>query len=115
MHFKSLIFSLLILSTPSLALTVPFQSVQVGVGETIVANYAFGTNAIIFCYSDQFENIGATGTITWPYNGRTMSGTIPITLVTNINYQGQLADGAGEITIQNAMSTSSTISCQFAF
>lgn len=112
-----LLFALLFIMQNTFAqnTSVPFENVIVGVNGTINANYSFGPNAIIFCYSDQSQNVTGTANITWPYKGKTQSGTLPITLVTNTNFQGQLADNSGSIHIQNTLPESSNINCVFAY
>lgn len=122
MYLKAHIINLLIsasflISTPAAAanVTVPFQNEIVDVNQTITADYSFGTNSMIFCYSNESINSGGTGNITWSFNGQIKNGTLPITLVNNTNFQGELADGSGTLTIQNTLSTSSIINCVYGF
>ncbi len=96
-------------------LTVPFQNEVVDVNGTIMVNYSFGTNSMIFCYSNESVNSGGTGNISWNNNGQSENGTLPITLVNDANFQGQLADGSGTLTIQNTLSTPSVINCVYGF
>lgn len=106
---------LCVLCTHANALTVPFQNIEVASGASITANYEFGPFVMIFCYANQSQNVGTTGTIAWTQNGNFVYGTIPITLVTNSNFTGQPADPAGTIIIQNTLPTTSILNCEFAF
>lgn len=91
---------------------VPFQNLNLGPNCSVQANYSFGANSIIFCYSNSLQS---TGTVAWTYKRRPASGTLPINLVTNSNFEGSLADPSGMLTILNNLPTTSIISCQFAY
>lgn len=92
--------------------TVPFQIV-LGPNETILASYAFGTNAIIFCNANNSpSNID---TIYWTYNGVSFNAPMPIFLKVNPIYSGEFADPTGTLTILNTQGAAQTVECLFGF
>ena len=118
-YIKPSIISLVLffssIASANIITTIPFQNIAVNTNDTITASFAFGPNSLLFCYSDQFQDTGITGNIAWPFQGNMQSSTIPITLATNANFQGQPIDSVGTIVIQNTLSTTSVISCIFAY
>ena len=92
--------------------TVPFDNLILNPNCFVQATYSFGNNAIIFCYTNLTQNAGQ---IAWPYNGTIQSGSLPIFLKTNPNFEGSFADPNGQIVIENDQPTPLLISCDFGF
>jgi hypothetical protein len=111
---KKLIYAILAaaLMNNAIAYTVPFDNVQLNPNATLSANYSFGSNAIIFCYT---PSLATTGVITWPYQSVIESGSLPMPLTNNPNATGQLANSNGTITIKNTLTSAIVVSCDFAF
>jgi hypothetical protein len=94
------------------SLTVPFSNVTLSAHQTLSVNYSFGPYPIIFCYAN---NMPSASTLIWPYKGNLYSAQLPVSLITNNRYQGQFADAAGSMTIQNNQATPLVVSCVYAF
>jgi hypothetical protein len=92
--------------------SVPFQNVVLNQGATLISGYSFGPYSVIFCYTNGSQT---TGNIVWPYHGKRKNGSLPISLVTNGNFQGEFADPNGTIIIQNTAGTPVVVSCQYGF
>jgi hypothetical protein len=105
------LMAVFLFSAQTMAYTVPFDNVLLNPNTTISANYSFGSNAIIFCYTPDLATLGV---ITWPYKGATQSGSLPMPLTTSTQYSGQLADSNGTITIRNTLNSQIVVSCDFA-
>jgi hypothetical protein len=91
---------------------VPFQNVNLNPNCTITANYSFGPHAIVFCYTTDLPN---QDKITWPYNGAFYSYTLPVSLKTNSQFEGQFADPEGFVIIQNTNNVSFQANCLFGY
>jgi hypothetical protein len=91
---------------------VPFNNVALNPNNSLTAGYSFGNNKIIFCYT---PDLATTGVITWPYKGVIKSGSLPMSLTTDSNVTGQLADANGTITIRNNQNATILVSCDLAF
>lgn len=96
----------------SMTLSVPFSNIVLGANKSISASYSFGQYPMIFCFTN---NMSSVSTLVWPFRGRMYSGQMPVTLITNGNYQGQFADANGTVTVQNNQSSPMVVSCNYAF
>lgn len=113
--FRLMMISLMIFDSgyvQAASYVVPFNNIVLNPNNTLSAAYSFGNNKIIFCYT---PDLATTGIITWPYKGVTKSGSLPMSLTTESNVTGQLADANGNITIHNTQNTTIVVSCDFAF
>lgn len=91
-------------------LTVPFQNFLLGVNGTIEATFDFGPHPFIFCFENNLQTVGI---VTWPFKGVINRSTLPITLVTNGNFDGQFSDPTGTITVTNNTAITLVVSCIF--
>lgn len=91
---------------------VPFLNLVLNPNCIVSANYTFGINGIIFCYTNTLQTVDI---ITWPFQGRLYSGSLPIFLKTNSRFEGQFADAIGVLTIENTQNVPAIVSCEFAF
>lgn len=109
---------LLLTLTPTYAkqttarINVPFANITLNPNDIILGTYTFGQNPVIFCFENNLQSIGA---VTWTYQGKRFSSTLSVTLVTNTNFQGFLADASGTITVRNNQPIPLIVSCLFAF
>lgn len=92
--------------------SVPFENISLVPNQIIKANYAFGPHAIIFCFENTLQTIG---NITWPFNNQIRSASLPVTLVTNSNFDGFFANVNGVITITNTSKAPIIVSCDFGY
>ena len=116
MNFKKILFILLfpsfVFAGGPLQTSVPFDNISLTPGSTIEASYNFGQFPIIFCYENNLQTVGI---VIWPFQGSLFTSTLPITFVTNTEFQGDLADPTGTIAIFNNQTTTLLVSCDFAF
>lgn len=91
---------------------VPFENVFLIPNVSIVANFAFGSHKIIFCFENNLQTVGV---ITWPLFGQRASSSLPIFLKINNAFQGSLSDATGFLTITNTTKQTLVVSCSFGF
>ncbi len=91
--------------------STPFQNVLLNPNNTIVSNYSFGIEPIIFCFTNSLQTVG---NVTWTYKGQNYSAAMPLYLKTNGNYQGAYADSNGTLTITNNTGSQIVVSCMLA-
>ncbi len=92
--------------------SVPFQNVNLNAGQKVQASYSFGSQFVIFCFA---SNTDITGSITWPYQGRPQSSTLPVLLKISDRFEGQWADANGTIQITNTTGSPMQVGCLFAY
>lgn len=91
--------------------STPFQNVILNPNYTIVSNYSFGIEPIIFCFTNSLQTVG---NINWTYKGQNYSAPMPLYLKTNGNYEGAFADSNGTLTVTNNTTTPIVVSCMLA-
>ena len=89
----------------------PFQNVYLNPNNTIVSNYSFGIEPIIFCFTNSLQTLG---NVNWTYKGQNYSAPMPLYLKTNGNYEGAFADSSGTLTVTNNTSSPMVVSCMLA-
>ncbi|EKD54283.1 MAG: hypothetical protein ACD_60C00100G0020 [uncultured bacterium] len=88
---------------------VPFQIVM-DPNSKIIADYSFNPHTqTLVCKTDS----GMPAEVNWVYKDFIHKGTLPITLVDDARFQGELADPEGRVAILNASSVKIVASCDY--
>lgn len=122
--FVAILLPYVVTACPTQFATMPIQQpLTIKPNCTVQIRYNFdtptGTHLMMLCLTANLQSNGelpiSVGYIVWQYRGRQYSGTLPITLKTNSNFEGRFIDAAGALLITNNTSQSLDVGCVFAY